>query len=275
MLEVRPDQQKKIEVGDCGAPTKMASRGQRLCRCHSEIWYSGRPSARPRFSPPLPLTRDHMTSSQRHRVALVVLSTLCALAWSFSSVGAVTVMNELPLQGCANIIRQLEGDNILVTLNGSRSAFHAPPYEGADYDLLSSLYFQWTDIREVGRNGAACSASLDTVVFAQNLHLCSCSITPILEVHDGATKSGWNLTISGCPSPQRDLVATAQVTVTNATFVEEFNYTMPGSTADAFNYTNAYVHLRTAPFSSISPSPAVSFLRSSRHRSRVPSAPQC
>lgn len=200
-----------------------------------------------------------MTSSPRQCVDLVVLFALCVVALSCTSVGAVTILNELPPQGCPNIIRQLEGDNILLSLNGSRSSFHAPPHRGAAYDLLSSLYFQWTDIREVGRNGVGCSASVDTIVFAQSLHLCECGIVPILEESNGVLRTGWNMTIHSCKGSQPNLVASAMVSITNVTTVQEFNETMPGSTAPAFNYTSVYVHPQTPRFNPFLRAPCCEF----------------
>ena len=170
-------------------------------------------------------------------------------------VEAVTVLTSLPLQGCANIFHQLEAENLLVSLNGSRIAFHAPPHAGAPYDLKSSLYFQWTDIREVGRNQAMCANSLDTVVYALQLHLCQCAILPLSEIANGVNKTGFNLTISHCPAPQENLFATAEISVTNVTVIQEYAHTMPGSTADSFNYTNTYVQDHNSHVLSISPSP--------------------
>lgn len=114
--------------------------------------------------------------------------------------------------------------------------------------MNSTLYFQWSDIREVGRNGIRCSNTKDTNIFAQELHLCSCSMTAISEVVAGVNTTGWNMTISQCPAPQENLVATAQITVTNVTTTQVFNYTMAGSTADAFNYTSPYVKPQIWPF---------------------------
>lgn len=184
-----------------------------------------------------------MPSSGLKFVALAVVYLFCALSAPSSRVEAFTIITELPTQPCANVFRQLEGADLIVTLNGSRTAFNAPTYPGGAYDMSSTLYFQWSDIREVGRNGIRCSNTKDTNIFVQSLHLCQCSIAPISQIANGVNTTGWNMTISQCPAPQESLIATAQVTVTNVTTSREYSPTMTGSTADAFNYTNTYVTL--------------------------------
>ena len=181
-------------------------------------------------------------------VALLVFYMIIALTWSNSLVGADTITTELPLQACPNIMRQVQGDNILMYLNGSRGSFHAPPSPGKPFDMESSLYFQWTDVREVGRTGVRCSNSLDVPINILPLYECDCAITVVSTVANGVKKTGWEMTISGCPAPQQNLVAKAQVTTTNVTTVEIFNKTMPHSTADAFNYTSTYVQALTSSF---------------------------
>lgn len=182
-----------------------------------------------------------MPSSGWKLVALVAVYLFCALAAPSSRVEAFTFIAELPTQPCANVFRQLEGSNLLVNLNGSRTAFNAPNYPGGPYDMASTLFFQWSDIREVGRNGIRCSNTKDQNIFVQSLYLCECSMSSISQLENGVNTTGWNMTISKCPAPQESLLATAQVTVTNVTTYREYTSTMTGSTADAFNYTSAYV----------------------------------
>ena len=209
----------------------------------------------PLFQFPLSLLPMRMTPLRRNVAAIAAFCILVVALMASSGVEAITVTTELPLQPCANIFHQLEGDNVLVSLNGTRIAFYAPPYAGAPYDRSSSLYFQWTDVREVGRNQPMCANTLDTVVYALKLHLCQCVISPLSEIANGVNKTGFTLTINQCPAPQQNLHATAEISVTNVTVSQEFKPTMQGSSANSFNYTNTYVQGQNSAPLSISPLP--------------------
>jgi len=57
----------------------------------------------------------------------------------------------------------------------------------------------------------------------------------------GYHEEGYMLNITSCPAPQQYFMATAFISISNATKHELWNNTLPGSSSDHFYYTHMYV----------------------------------
>lgn len=175
----------------------------------------------------------------------LLLSTVCLLLvlhlTLFGATEAAEILFELPLQACANVIHVERVGDVRCTLNGTRAIFQVPQRPGGVIDEGSGLYFQWTDVREQGRSGIRCAASSNENIFVMNLRDCQCALSRMNETVDGVNKVGINVSISHCPAPQQNLVASVGFYYTNTTLIEQYYPTLPFSTEDSFNYTSMYV----------------------------------
>lgn len=195
----------------------------------------------------------HIVHRQRWLLLLVV-----GLALASSGAESAPVPAGMEEQPCANLFGQLEGENMLIELNGTRVAIYTPAVPNGPYDMTSALVIQWTKVTEHYRMVRICSPLTDEEIFVQQLSNCHCTMAPIdtLTPDTYIHTLGWNVTITSCPAPQLSFVASGSLTISNDTFYEELGPTMPYSSAEYFNYTTAYV-LKPAKDESFLPPPQI------------------
>lgn len=192
-----------------------------------------------------PLPFAYHCGAMKTRSLLVIAS--CLLLMVTSSLAA-DFISSLPLQGCQGVLVPLSTDKLMVQFNGTRMAFHALDAPNGSFDYASSLYFQWTDVRELLRGENGVKAETDTIVGLQELSDCVCNFAAINQVVDGILEEGVETTISSCKS-NPTMVAKAFVTVSNETWWEPYGPTMDGSSLEYFNYTHPYVQAHNSHFS--------------------------
>lgn len=175
------------------------------------------------------------------RLCLVALCIIFAILPPSEALSSDDFFFDLPLQACANTLYETRATDILLRLNGSQAAFSVPHYAGGPIDMDSTLYFQWSSITEYGRTTERCAPSVNTLVYNMALANCMCSISSITGATNGVLTTGVELTVSNCPAPQQNVLATASFVYTNVTVVETYNNTMPGSPFDSFDYVSPYV----------------------------------
>ena len=138
-------------------------------------------------------------------------------------------------------IPQLISGDIMIRFNGTRMAFHTRNGPKGDWDLDSSMIFQWTDIREMVRGSSGARPETNAIAQLQQLEHCHCTLSVIRREADGILEEGVETTIQGCLS-NPSLVAKAHVTRSNVTFYEPYGPTMEYSSIEYFNYTHPYAH---------------------------------
>ena len=181
-----------------------------------------------------------------HRHALFLLCGALACVLLF---GAANALIDLPPQGCANQLYNLNGDNLWVHFNGSRLSANIPTGAGGSTQSDTVIYYQFSEVMQLQRTGSNCVANKNPVIETLSLSSCNCTLEPYSVIANNVNTTGFLLTAFGCPAPQQDLIVTATITVSNDTASVHYNNTMEYSIADSFTYTSPYVQAEKSRFS--------------------------
>lgn len=179
-------------------------------------------------------------------LTLSVLLVIFLVGCSQAATPGVQFSPILPPQACSQFYYEARATDVLLSLNGSRAAFKSSTFAGGEIDEESTVYFQWSDIREYGRTTQRCAPTVNDLLYSVSLSECQCTVSNITSVTQGVLRTGVELTIFGCPAPQSNVVAKASFMYTNVTVSEVYNNTMPGSPYDSFTYTSPYVQAQNS-----------------------------
>lgn len=182
-----------------------------------------------------------MSSTQPTQVRLVALLILASVIATFASEWSVVKRDNFDAQPCAGYLAEIQADNLLVRINGTRFLFYVPETEGGAFGTEPVEYLEVPSIKQQNRSQNACQRLRDTAVKVEDFSGCRCNFIKVSEVANGVNKTGWELRIDQCPAPQENLVFQAYATVTNVTTTQTYYNTMQYSSVSNFSYTSPYV----------------------------------
>lgn len=157
------------------------------------------------------------------------------------SVLMVHGLEDVQPSACSGLVDQIQGDNVLVRINGTLMTFHVPSKPGGPFNDHAVQYLEVPNLRELNRTGETCSRNTDPTLVTLSFAGCSCALSDTSEVANGVNKTARTLTISNCPPPYSQVVTTMLISTTNVTSELFYNETMPYSSAANFSYSNPYV----------------------------------
>lgn len=182
-----------------------------------------------------------MTFSRPTSTLLAVLLIFAIATATFANEWSVVKRYDFDTQPCAGYLAEIEGDNLLVRINGTRFLFYVPDSPGGAYGAEPVEFLEVPSIKQQNRRITPCQRLSDPSVYTEDFAGCSCNLIKVSEVANGVNKTGWEIRIDSCPAPQQDLLFQAYATVTNVTSSQTYYNTMEYSSVSNFSYTSPYV----------------------------------
>lgn len=182
-----------------------------------------------------------MKLSQPTTTLLAVLVILATTTATFANEWSAVKRYDFDTQPCAGYLAEIEGENLLVRINGTRFLFYVPDTPGGAYGAEPVEYLEVPSIKQQNRRITPCQRLSDPAVYTEDFAGCNCNLIKVEEVANGVNKTGWEIRIDSCPAPQKDLLFQAYATVTNVTSSQTYYNTMQYSSVSNFSYTSPYV----------------------------------